>query len=269
MHQNNSIFAQLIPVSSHEQLNQVVNARGLHQALQVQSHFKDWIRRRLFESIAVENQDYCVLDSRSNLSRSELESNNQQIDYVLTLDTAKHIAMLERTDIGRAIRQYFIETEKQARTFDLTDPTSVVAFALEQMRAKDAENQRLKEIAQTTNAALETAAPKALAFDTLMDSTTLYSMAEAAKLLHSKAHPIGQVRLLTFLRDAGVLMSSKHSWNQAYQEFIDAGQFKLKTSTYKIKHSDGTLETCSGITTFVTTKGLEFIRKLLEKERIV
>lgn len=258
MHENTSTLEKIIPVSSHAELNQVVDARGLHAALKVKRDFSNWLKQRLHETDAFPNRDYCMVDESPNLATGIPEYNNRQINYAVTTDLAKHIAMLERTDIGRQIRQYFIEAEKKSRTsaFDMSDPVSVLTYALEQAKA-----------AKAAQVALETATPKALAFDSLMDSSSLYSMAEVAKLLHTKQRPMGQVRLLTFLRDAGVLMSSKREWNQAYQEYIDAGRFQPKTNTYKIKHSNGSTEICSGITTFVTAKGIEFIRGLLEKEQ--
>ena len=255
----NQSFDESLQILQWSNLGSVVDARGLWEAVKSKQRFSDWLRNRFDETQAVENVDFAVLDDSILFCRSGLESNLNRIDYALTLDTAKHIAMLERTDIGRQIRQYFIEAEKKSRTpaFDMSDPVSVLTYALEQAK-----------VAKAAQVALETAAPKASAFDTLMDSSSLYSMAEVAKLLNSKKRPMGQVRLLTFLRDVGVLMSSRQNWNQAYQEHIDAGRFHPKTNTYKIKHSDGTLKTCSGITTFVTAKGIEFIRGLLEKEQV-
>ena len=85
-----------------------VNARDLHNFLNVKSDFATWIKRQLDGFI--EDYDYIRLHKK-------VEANNAtQIDYILTLDASKHIAMLQRTKEGQEIRQYFIEIEKQAKT---------------------------------------------------------------------------------------------------------------------------------------------------------
>jgi anti-repressor protein len=248
MHQNDSSFSKIIPVSSHAELNQVVDARELWVALKSKQRFSDWLKNRFEETQAVENVDFAVLDDGVKLCRSELESNLNRIDYAITLDTAKHIAMLERSDIGRQIRQYFIEAEKKTRVpaFDLSDPVSVLTYALEQAK-----------IAQAAKGALETAAPKALAFEQFMDASGTYSLTQAAKILGT-----GVVRLCTILRDAGVLMSSQANWNVPYQQHVDCGRFEIKTGIVEIKG-----ESRVTFTTRVTAKGIEFIRALLEKEQ--
>lgn len=87
-----------------------VNARDLHQFLEVGSKFADWITRRIGEYSFVENQDYILtvlkIGKRSNVSQNE---------YFLTLDMAKELAMVERTEKGKQARQYFIECEKRLR----------------------------------------------------------------------------------------------------------------------------------------------------------
>ncbi|EEB1927405.1 antA/AntB antirepressor family protein [Salmonella enterica subsp. enterica serovar Hvittingfoss] len=110
-------FADLIPVIpgqiGRHQTN-VVSARALHAALRVSSRLTDWIKRRIAEYGFIDGDDYQVVDilSVSNLSSAK---SRQQIahDYLLTLDTAKEIAMVERNERGRAIRHYFIHCEEE------------------------------------------------------------------------------------------------------------------------------------------------------------
>ncbi|WP_102981442.1 antA/AntB antirepressor family protein [Chryseobacterium scophthalmum] len=83
-----------------------VSARELHQFLEVKTDFKDWMPRMLeygFEE---------GLDFSSFLSESK--GGRPAKDYVLTIDTAKEIAMIQRTPKGKEARQYFIEMEKVA-----------------------------------------------------------------------------------------------------------------------------------------------------------
>lgn len=78
-----------------------VNARDLHVALEIDTRFNDWIKRMIDYGFT-ENVDY-----------SKMSTENQQVDYALSLDCAKHIAMIQRSQKGMEIRNYFIEVEKK------------------------------------------------------------------------------------------------------------------------------------------------------------
>lgn len=94
-----------------------VDARELHKFLEVKSLFRKWIQRRIEEHGFIEDFDY-----RPNLTAGN-SGGSPQKDYFLTLDTAKHIALSEKTEKGRQIRQYFIDVEKQARKICQLSPT--------------------------------------------------------------------------------------------------------------------------------------------------
>lgn len=73
--------------------------------------YSSWIKRRIEECKFKENEDFVVFiksDGNSLGGRPRKE-------IFISLDTAKHLAMLERSEVGKAVRQYFIEYEKQAR----------------------------------------------------------------------------------------------------------------------------------------------------------
>jgi len=89
------------------------NARDLHEFLEVQTQFKDWIARRIEEYDFEEDKDFCC----SNLSgKKEGSGGHNRKDYHLSLDMAKELSMVERTEKGKQARQYFIECERQAKT---------------------------------------------------------------------------------------------------------------------------------------------------------
>jgi len=91
---------------------QVVNARELWKALKVGRDFSTWIKGRIEEVGAVENLDYCLLPE---MGEQKGRGGANRIDYILTLDTAKEMAMLERNEMGKMVRRYFIEAEKRYR----------------------------------------------------------------------------------------------------------------------------------------------------------
>jgi phage anti-repressor protein len=86
--------------------NRAVSARELHKFLEVKTDFKDWMPRML-EYGFEEGNDFSSFLSESTGGRPSKE-------YALTIDTAKEIAMLQRTAKGKEARQYFIAMEKEA-----------------------------------------------------------------------------------------------------------------------------------------------------------
>lgn len=84
-----------------------VNARDLHAVLESKTDFSNWIKRRLEETDAVENVDFIVFTKNGENSNG----GRPQVEYILSTDIAKEIAMLERNEIGKKVRRYFIEAE--------------------------------------------------------------------------------------------------------------------------------------------------------------
>ncbi|WP_186205927.1 antA/AntB antirepressor family protein [Burkholderia gladioli] len=90
---------------------QTVDARRLHKFLEVQTAFKDWITRRIEEYGFNEGEDFCC----SNLSsKPGQRGGHNRREYHVTLDMAKELSMVERTEKGREARRYFIECERIA-----------------------------------------------------------------------------------------------------------------------------------------------------------
>lgn len=115
----------LIPIYENNS-KQVVDARGLHEFLQVSSKFADWIRNRIEKYEFIEGEDYESLSIN-------LENGGRMIQYVLTLDTAKEIAMVENNEKGRIIRKYFIEVEKRHVLKPMTQMELTAAIAQNQV----------------------------------------------------------------------------------------------------------------------------------------
>jgi phage anti-repressor protein len=101
---------QLIPIVERDE-QQMVSARNLHTFLGMETQFTIWMKR-MFEYGFEENVDYGAV----NQKRLTAQGNETVFtDYVLTLDTAKEICMLQRSEKGKQARRYFIEVEKQAK----------------------------------------------------------------------------------------------------------------------------------------------------------
>lgn len=83
-----------------------VNTRDLHSRLEVKTKYADWIKRAIDKYGFEEGIDFTILKNGNG--------NNAFIDYIVSLDMAKELCMLDDSDKGRQFRKYFIECEKQA-----------------------------------------------------------------------------------------------------------------------------------------------------------
>lgn len=87
-----------------------INARELHVALDIKKKFADWMKNQINTLGLEENVDYIIVSPKREAS---LHGGQNAKDYIITTDTAKHIAMASRTPKGKEVRNYFIEVEKQ------------------------------------------------------------------------------------------------------------------------------------------------------------
>lgn len=97
----------LVPVYETSTGEKVVNGRELHQVLQSGQDFSTWAKKRLTECDAEENKDYDLLHN----SVEQVSGTKHRIDYIIKLETAKEMAMLERNEKGKQVRKYFVAVE--------------------------------------------------------------------------------------------------------------------------------------------------------------
>ena len=96
----------LVPVYETSNGEKVVYGSELHEVLEVKSKFADWIKNRLNDCDAAEKEDF---ETFSKI----LEKGRPTVEYIVKLDTAKEMAMLERNEKGKQVRKYFIAVEKK------------------------------------------------------------------------------------------------------------------------------------------------------------
>jgi anti-repressor protein len=101
---NLTVFnSDVIPVYTTDTGKKVVVGRELHEKLKINSKYADWFKNMCAYGFT-ENEDYSAFSKN-------LENGGRTIEHILTLDMAKHIAMIQRTPEGRAIRQKLIELD--------------------------------------------------------------------------------------------------------------------------------------------------------------
>ncbi len=112
---------------------QLVDARLLHQFLEVGRDFSTWIKERVEEFSFVEGEDFMLIAAPPIRGAG---NRGKRTDYFLTLDMAKELAMVERTPQGRQIRRYFIECEQQLRQLQQALPPAMIAVPARLSRAE-------------------------------------------------------------------------------------------------------------------------------------
>ena len=137
-----------------------VSARELHRFLEVTERFSNWFERQLQYGF-IEGVDYQGCEVFNTLANQTLT------DYALTIDTAKEISMLQRTEKGKQARRYFIECEKLAQ-----NPVSNLSkIDLAQMVIEsEREKERLQIQNQLQSEELQKQAPKVAYYEEVLQS---------------------------------------------------------------------------------------------------
>ncbi len=234
---------ELINVTLNDNHEPIVSGRQLHEALGVKTPYDKWFPR-MTEYGFTENEDFSTFLSESTGGR-------RATDHIIKLDMAKEIAMIQRTDKGKEVRQYFIQVEK-----DFNSPEKIMARALLMADKK----------VHKLEAQIEADKPKVLFADAVSASHTSILVGDLAKLISQNGYKIGGNRLFVWLRENGYLIKRKGSdWNMPTQRSMEMKLFEIKEST--ITHPDGHISVSK--TVKVTGKGQQyFINKFLNQEHL-
>lgn len=233
----------LIKVYQNDRQEQIVNARELHEKLQNKRQFSDWIKQRVEQYGFIENVDFITFSQNCEKPKG----GRPTIEYALTLDTAKEIAMVENNEQGKRIRRYFIEVEKKARQMFEIPKTLPEAL------------RKAAELAEQ----LEQQKPKVLFAESVETSKDSVLINELSKILKQNGYDIGQNRLFDKLRNEGYLIKQKgESWNLPTQKAMEMKLFEVKKTV--VNKPDGNVLVKP--TTKVTGKGqMYFVNKFLKE----
>ena len=122
---------ELIKIQEREGM-QAVSARELHGFLGSRKDFSNWMKDRIRKYGLVENQDYVVFAKMGE----NPSGGRPQTEYVLTIDCAKELAMVEGNEKGRQARRYFIERDKELRAIERGDIRPSVGERISQIESK-------------------------------------------------------------------------------------------------------------------------------------
>ena len=235
---------EIIKIDTSQSGEQFVNARDLHKALEVKTQFNKWIER-MIEYGFVDGTDFWSFLSKTS------SGGRPSVEYNLTISTAKEIAMLQRNEKGKQVRNYFIQVEERYKEL-ASDPSYQMALGLKASQLLlDQKDQIIAEMK-----------PKALFADAVATSHTSVLVGELAKILKQNGVDTGATRLFSWLRNNGYLIRrSGTDYNMPTQKSMELGLFEIKETS--IARSNGSITVSK--TPKVTGKGQQyFINKFLQ-----
>lgn len=232
----------LINVTLNENQEPVVSGRQLHKVLNVNSNYTTWFER-MTEYGFTEGQDFLPHLEKSTGGRPKQ-------DHVLKLDMAKEIAMIQRTDKGKEVRQYFIQVEK-----DFNSPEKIMARALKIADRKIISLEHKNEVLQLE---LEEARKQTDYLDLILQTKDMLTTTQIAQDYGMSANKFNQI-----LKQVGIQRKVNGQWI-LYTKYQGKGYIASRTFDYVGKDN----KVHSKITTVWTQLGRRFIYEKLKDNDI-
>ena len=188
-----------------------VSGRELHKALGIESNYTTWFKR-MCEYGFSEGKDFIPKMEESTGGRPS-------IDHLMTLDMAKEICMIQRSEIGKRFREHFIAVEKA-----WNDPVLIMGRAYEAQKAiTEKLNAQVLQLEGTVAVQVQQISelqPKASYYDVVLNSKDLLSTTKIAKDYGKSA-----IWLNTWLHEQGIQYKQGDIW-LLYQKYAVQGYNK-------------------------------------------
>lgn len=230
-----------------------VSARDLHDALEVQKRFSAW-----FET---NSQGFVYGEDFTSVPTSTVVNNGavrELEDYQCSVDMAKHICLMSRTDKGKQCRQYLIDLEKAWNT-----PEQVMARALKIANdtiARLSETARfMSQQIEEKTALIETMEPKVSYYDLVLQSDGLMTTTEISKDYGMSAKKFNKI-----LHNYGIQYKQSDRWF-LYAKY--EGEGYTSSRTYPITKSNGDSDARTHM--YWTQKGRLFLYDFLKSNGIL
>lgn len=234
---------ELVKIEINKNHEPFVSGRTLYEALGVKTKYKDWMPR-MIEYGFIEGVDFSSFLSESTGGRPST-------DHILTLDMAKEIAMLQRTEKGKEIRQYFIQVEKE-----FNSPERIMARALQ--IANDTISKLELENKFKDQQILELRAKESY-LDDILQNKELVTITQIAK-----DYGLSGKELNNILHKLGVQYKQSGQW-LLYQKYATQGYTHSETITISNSNNNGFVK----MVTKWTQKGRLFLYELLKDNDIL
>lgn len=244
---------ELIPINYSGE-EPTVSARDLHAGLEITDRFSRWFERMSAYGFA-EGNDF------TSVKTSTLVNNGAEreiTDYQISVDMAKQICMIQRSEKGRQYRQYFLDLEKAWNT-----PEQVFARAL---KMADQTIAKLKGSVETLTAEVNVKnqiigelKPKADYYDEILKNPGLVTITQIAK-----DYGMSGKKMNDILHDLGIQYKQSGQW-LLYDKYSKNGY--THSETVDIVRSDGRRDV--KMNTKWKQKGRIFLYNMLKEKGIV
>lgn len=235
----------------------VVSARELHDFLEVKTAYKDWFPR-MCEYGFTEGQDFNPLKNEQVQIERGRAVTRHILDAALTIDMAKEICMIQRSEKGKQARQYFIQLEK-----DWNSPEKVMARALDiahrELNTLKAANVELLAENEAQRQVIADFEPVRQYVDTILHSKGSLATSQIAADYGISARALNRI-----LHEEGIQHKVNSQWI-LYREHMGKGW--TDSRTIQFIHSDGRPD--AKMMTYWTQKGRMMIHNLLARRGIV
>jgi len=238
-------MSNLIPIN-YDNDRQTTSARSLHEFLEVGTEYAKWFLR-MTEYGFSENVDFRVIVKNDE----NPQGGRPSTDHEITIDMAKEIAMLQRTEKGKQARQYFIELEKRWNS-----PEAIMSRAL-QFAQKRLDGLTLQ--LSMKDQVISELKPKADYTDTILKNKGLVTITQIAK-----DYGMSGQEMNTVLHEHGVQYKQSEQW-LLYAKYQNKGY--THSETINITRKDGRPDIT--MNTKWTMKGRLFIYGLLKKSGVL
>lgn len=266
-----------------EQEVQTVNARDLHEFLEVSSRYNDWIRNRITKYEFEENVDYvCLTKTLVTQTEEGREGSSTQKDHYISLDMAKELSMVENNEKGRQARKYFIECEKALNTISQKDKlllnilkaegdveTTLAIKALDSAYIKPLETKVIQQGYQITSQNIQLMSqaetikqtlPKASYYDMVLQSPELMTVSQIAKDFGLTGQKLNKI-----LAEEKVQFKDKSGMWILYAKYLTNNYAQSTTSVWRDKEDNPH----TSLLMKWTQKGRLFIYDLLKSKGIL
>jgi len=232
---------EIIPIN-YDSDRPTVSARELHKFLGIGTKFQDWFPRMIGYGFK-QGTDFNPLKIENVLSQKR-ERTYSATDYQLTIDMAKELCMIQRTEKGKQARQYFLTVEKAWNS-----PEQIMARAL---KMADDRIGRLENKIKDDK-------PKVDYYNEIMNNPGLVTITQIAK-----DYGMTGTEMNKLLHSIGIQYKESGQW-LLYREHQNKGYTHSRTIQYT--HTDGT----KGIrmNTAWTQNGRLFLYKRLKKINVI
>ena len=120
---------------------QLVSGRELHEFLEIRTKYKDWFRRMVEYGFEEEIDFIRVAQKRATNNLKNPVTT--VIDHAISIDMAKEISMIQRTEKGKAARQYFINCEKKLKEVKKLSPMELMEL---QFKALKEQKEKISQV---------------------------------------------------------------------------------------------------------------------------